>query len=419
MEHLTIAHWLESRQHDQRRFLERLVNTDSGSADIFGIDEVAQIVRKELENLGFTVNLYSFEKAGTYLMAEKEAGKSEKKTILLGHMDTVFEKGTANQRPYRESGEFAYGPGVLDMKGGICQMIYALKALKEAGECLDHIRIILVGDEEVGHLESDAVALMKEHSQDAAFVFCCESGRLDGKCVTGRKGVASAILEVFGKSAHSGNDFTSGRNAILELADKLMRLNKWNEPDLSLTISPGVITGGTVINAVPDYARAEIDIRFTNPEKLEQFFSESKEAMAEKYIPDTRINYRPVVEYQTMVHDENTEKILNIVNGVLHEQGKPPLETCSVGGGADSSFFSRWGIPAICAFGPRGQGNHTVDECIHLGSLVERTHLLAECLIRTRKLLERKEGEVADVTDESKEAISLLVDSAIVVLVDF
>lgn len=385
VEDIGIGQWIDKNQVEQRKFLETLVNMDSGSSDISGIEKVAEVVKSELDELGFTVTLFPFEKAGTYLMAEKESGRENKKTILLGHMDTVFEKGTVAERPYREEGDYAYGPGVLDMKGGISQMIYALKGMKEAGEALDHVRIILVGDEEVGHLQSEAVALMKEHSQDAAFVFCCESGRMDGKYVTERKGVASAVLEVFGKSAHSGNDFSSGRNAILEIADKLMKINQWNEPDLSLTISPGVIEGGTVINAVPDYARAEIDIRFTDSEKLEQFFGESKEVMKEPYIKDTRVNYSPVIEYQTMVHDENTEKILKVVNEILDELGKPSLETCSVGGGADSSFFSRWGIPTVCAFGPQGQGNHTIEECILLGSLVERTHLLAECLIRTKE----------------------------------
>lgn len=385
MKHREVAQWIDNNQEDQRKFLEALVNIDSGSSDISGIEKVAEAVKNELKELGFTVHLFPFEKAGTYLMAEKESGEKKKKTILLGHMDTVFEKGTVAERFYREEGEYAYGPGILDMKGGISQIIYALKGLGEAGESLDHIRVILVGDEEVGHLQSEAVTLMKEHSRDADFVFCCESGRMDGKYVTERKGVASAVLEVFGKSAHSGNDFSSGRNAILEIADKLIKISQWNEPDLSLTISPGIIKGGTVINAVPDYARAEIDIRFTDPEKLEHFFLESKETMQNSYIEDTQVNYSPIVEYQTMGHDENTEKILKLVNGVLKKLEKPPLETCGVGGGADSSFFSRWGIPTICAFGPQGQGNHTTEECILLGSLVERTRLLAECLIRTKE----------------------------------
>lgn len=381
----SITEWISQHQEEQKQWLEKLVNIDSGSEDREGILRVSEEVTSELQKLGFKVEQTFFDHAGPCLVARKP-GKSEgPEIVLLGHMDTVFPKGTVEKRPYTEKEGKAFGPGVLDMKGGISQIVFALKALTEQGVSTEGIRVLLVGDEEVGHLYSDAVQIMKEQSEGAAYNFCCESGRTSRAFVTGRKGVGSAYYEVFGKAAHSGNDILAGRNAILEISHQILRLNQFNEDDLTFTLSAGVIQGGTAINVVPDYAKVEIDLRFTDKEKFNYFERESKKILEDKLIPETHYKYQVNMEYQTMSHDENTEKILAVVAQGMENLSLGKPESLSVGGGADSSFLAGWGIPSICAFGPCGGSAHTEDEYIELKSLEERTQLLAECIRILRK----------------------------------
>ena len=370
--------------NSQLLLLERLVRIDSGSADIEGVNEVSGVVRRELEELGYPVQIVSFEKAGNCLIADftDNAGWGARKILLLGHMDTVFPAGTAEKRPYTVSGNKAYGPGVLDMKGGISQIVFALKALKESGMPLNRIRVLLLGDEEVGHIDSSAatVGIMRNLSETTDYVFCCESGREDGKLVTGRNGVAGLTITAHGKSAHAGDDYNKGVNAIVELAHKIIRVQAFTEADLSLTLNVGYVTGGGAINVVPDFAEATFDIRIQDFDKYRAIEESLKTLCTKPDVPGTSCGYKSWLEYPSMRHSELTDRMLGQLGHVCEENGYPPIETCSVGGGADSSYFALFGVPVVCAFGPRGAKNHTDEEFIWIDSLRERTLFLAECV---------------------------------------
>ena len=363
----------------QLKFLEEMVNIDSGSTNVVGVDAVSNMVEKELADLGFKVSTQFYKKAGNCLVADF-CEDVEDKIVLIGHMDTVFADGTAKKRPFKTEGDKAYGPGVLDMKGGISQIVFALKTLKEQGVPLNKIAVLLVGDEEVGHINSNVVDVIESLAKKTAVAFCCESGRIDGKVVTGRKGIAGVALKSHGKSAHAGNAYKDGVNAIVELAHKIISVQAFTTPDLSLTLSVGNVTGGGAINVVPDFAQANFDIRIQDFNKYKEFENFLKELCSKPDVPGAKTEYDLWLEYPSMTHSEQQQTLIDSLNIMCKENGYPPIETCSVGGGADSSHFAVYGIPVLCAFGPRGEHNHTEDEYIIVESLKERTLFLAECI---------------------------------------
>ena len=369
---------IEKNFESQLRFLEQVVEIDSGSSNIKGVNTVSEIIKQEFIELGFAVTLIPYEKAGNCLIADFK--NDERKIVLLGHMDTVFPDGTAKKRPFTIVEGKAYGPGVLDMKGGISQIVFALKALKEQGVLLNRIQVLLVGDEEVGHEYSDVVEVIKELSKTTDYVFCCESGRIDGKLVTGRKGVAGLTFKTYGKSAHAGNEYSKGINAITELAHKIVSIQSFTEPNLSLTINPGYVSGGGAINIVPEFAEAGFDIRIEDLDRYSKFEEALKVLCVKTDIPGTRCDYTLRLEYPPMNHNEHTNKMLDLVNRVCKDKGYPLTEVCAVGGGADSSFFAQFGVPVLCGFGPKGEYNHTAEEYILIDGLKERTSFLAECI---------------------------------------
>src|SRR5690606_11554375 len=92
-------------------------------------------------------------------------------------------------------------------------------------------------------------------------VFVLEAARADGSLVSARAGVASFVLQSFGKAAHAGVEPEKGRNAIVDLVARLSVLQERAAGQRGFRINIGRIEGGTVSNVVPDRARAEIDVR--------------------------------------------------------------------------------------------------------------------------------------------------------------
>ncbi len=377
----TIFDFVEHEKNRTFSLLEKLVLIDSGSQNITGIMQVAKIIATELEELGFKNTLYEFKQAGPNLVSEIQ-GESEQHIILLGHMDTVFDSNAQKKNPFRKENGKIYGPGVLDMKGGIVQIISALKVLQHFKKQKYGIKIILVGDEESGHPNSNALELFNNGAQNALCVFCCESGRTNNQIVLERKGVGSLTLEVWGRSAHSGNELAEGRNAVAELSRLIVKIDSlYTEPQTDLTASIGIIEGGTAVNVVPDRAKGIFDIRFTQDKPLEDFVEHVNYIAARPHKDNLKTEVSFLKEYPPMVKTIKSEKLLHFVSHVSEKNGFGVLKGISVGGGADSTFFSALGIPTICSFGPVGKNAHTYDEFIYENNFFERIVLLSDCLI--------------------------------------
>lgn len=336
------------------QLLEELVNIDSGADALEGINAVAQKIGAFLAELGFTVEYLETEGAPVQLLAKKpQPGK--KQVLFSGHMDTVFNKGTAAARPFRLENGRAYGPGVLDMKGGLVMALYVIKALLENGWQDTDLTVLLCGDEEMSHPLTDAVEQFKKAGAGKDAVFNLEFGRVDGSVVTGRKGTTRPTLVVEGIAAHSGNEPEKGASAILELARKTVAIHALNNFELGTTYNVGVFNGGTMANIIADKAIGEVDVRFKTI------------AEAEKSIADVQRLYE---------HYASRAAAL----------GLPKPGQQYVGGASDACWPALTGAPTLCGVGPCGIGAHSDSEYIEVASLTERALLLASCIMELDKL---------------------------------
>ena len=356
-----------------------LVDRDCGSGNKAGVDGVGRDVKDFLEKCGFKVWFHEYEKAGNMLVAEY--GDASKPFIVLtGHMDTVFGDGTAAARPFTIKDGKVTGPGVLDMKGGVTILLYAVRFLLEAGYNRYRIKIILAGDEEVAHGNSTASADYEKEAKGAIMGFNLETGFVDNSVVIERKDVAQYLFEVDGVGAHAGNNPEDGRSAVEELAHKILDIQAETDWQEGTTVNCGVIAGGTVANAVPEHAWVKVDVRFKTTAGMERIEKAFQKIAKKQYVESTTTCCKKLVVFPPMERLESSEKLFERAEAIAEKYGFPKAKAIAVGGGSDSAHLTACGIPTLCALGVRGQFNHTEREWAEEESLFERTKLLMALL---------------------------------------
>lgn len=358
-----------------------LVNRDCGSGNKAGVDSVGQDIRRFLEPLGFMVRFHEYEKAGNMLVAEY-GDMTKPFVILTGHMDTVFADGTAAERPFTVQDGRMTGPGVLDMKGGITVMLYAVKTLLESGWNRYPLKIILAGDEEVGHGWSDAAQDYRKEARGALMAFNYETGFIDNGIVLERKGCAQYRFDFHGVGAHAGNNPEDGRSAVKELCHKALDMEALTDMAEGTTVNVGVIAGGTVPNAIPENAWCRVDVRFRTMAGIERVEKALKEITDKVYIDQVQTTCRCEVKMGAMERLASSEALFDKANQIAREAGLPEMKAIAVGGGSDSAYITAEGVPALCAMGVKGQFNHTVREWAEESSLTERAKLSAALLMK-------------------------------------
>ncbi len=358
-----------------------LVDRDCGSGNKAGVDSVGQDIRRFLEPLGFKVRFHEYEKAGNMLVAEY-GDMAKPFVILTGHMDTVFADGTAAERPFTVQDGRVTGPGVLDMKGGITVMLYAVKTLLESGWDRYPLKIILAGDEEVGHGWSDAAQDYRKEARGALMAFNYETGFIDNGIVLERKGCAQYRFDFHGVGAHAGNNPEDGRSAVKELCHKALDMEALTDMAEGTTVNVGVIAGGTVPNAIPENAWCRVDVRFRTMAGIERVEKALKEITDKVYIDQVQTTCRCEVKMGAMERLASSEALFDKANQIAREAGLPEMKAIAVGGGSDSAYITAEGVPALCAMGVKGQFNHTVREWAEESSLTERAKLSAALLMK-------------------------------------
>lgn len=373
---------LVDKEHDSMLQLwQELVNVDCGPGCKEGVDGIADKLQAVLEGMGFAARQVPFTEAGNMLVAEY--GDMTKPFIVLtGHMDTVFKKGTVAERQFQIEGDKVYGPGCLDMKGGIVIMLTALKLLLSQGYAKHPIKVILAGDEEVGHANSTAPDYIMTESKGAFAAFNFETGFLDNGLVTERKGMYQFMLEVFGRGAHVGNDPENGRSAIKEIAHKLLDIEALTDWESGTTFNVGVIEGGTVCNAAPAYAKILCDMRYVDYSNIPAMKEKLAEIAAKQYVPDTKTVLTTITEFREMHVLPGTMKLLNLVQEAAGECGLAIPQAKAVGGASDSAYTTAAGVPTICAMGVQGARNHTAEEYAVLPTLYSRCKLFINVLLK-------------------------------------
>ena len=373
--------FIDDHRQDMLALWQELVNTESGSADKAGIDAVAARIRQVLDQAGGLTTTVEMAKAGNVLVGEIGAGRGTAPVLFMGHMDTVFSTGTVAKRPFTITDGTAYGPGVLDMKGGIVAALFAMQALQAAGYDTRPLKMILAGDEEVAHVNSNAAEVFMTEAEGAVAAFNCETGFMDDAIVVGRKGTAVFELEVAGVAVHAGNEPENGRSAILEIAHKVIDIQNLTNWETGTTFNVGVIQGGTVPNAVPGQAKIVIDIRYLEPDLLPEIRRQLQEVAAKNYVKDTTTTLKEVPGIAPMKTTPAVEDLFAVVKKTYAEMGLGTPYPKLVGGGSDSAYSVMAGVPTVCAMGVKGGRNHSPQEFAVVETLFERAKLLAACTI--------------------------------------
>ena len=369
-------------REEQVEFLARLVNHDSGTDDPIDVNRVGAILVDKLEGLGFAVRRVPQERFGDHVVAEK-AGTGPKRFLFVGHFDTVFPAGTVKQRPFRVDAEGrAWGPGVYDMKGGLAAVLYALRAHKEARTrawAETTVAVVFNSDEE--RLSPSSREIIQKEARRAHSVGILEPARPGGEYVMARKGAGTFHLEVDGKAAHAGAQPELGASAIWELAQKVAELHALSDLERGTTVNVGTVHGGERPNVIADRAVAEIDLRAWTADEAERTIAAMRAICERTRVPGTSSRFSGAVQFPPWPPGHpGTARLLEIMQAVGRELGVD-VRAIKTGGGSDGNHTSAV-APTIDGLGPQGSRAHSADEFIVLGTLVERTKMIAGFLDR-------------------------------------
>ncbi len=352
-----------------------LVQYESPSHSKRSVDELGHYLADVFRGARARVAMHGSDRFGDHVQADFDGEGA--RVLLLGHHDTVWDVGTLKSMPFRQDNGHLFGPGVLDMKTGLVQALFAIDALRAVrGRLPRPITLLSVTDEEVGSESSRKIT--ERIAQECRAVLVLEPAfGLHGALKTARKGIGDYTIRVQGKSAHAGLDFKRGANAIVELSHQLLKIEKFTDVKSGMTVNPGVIRGGTRTNVVPAEATCEIDIRIS---KL------SQSAMLEKKFRSLHpVDQRCVLEVEGGVNRPPMERTPEIAKLFKLAQRLGPevglkLKEAAVGGGSDGNFTAALGVPTLDGLGPVGEGAHAPNESVLIDQLIPRTVLLARLL---------------------------------------
>ena len=381
--HKQIQQQAEQYKAEALKLLERLVNIDSGSGYEPGLTQVRDIAVDELKQLGFTIELVPDKAANNSHVVANLKGTGKAKILLMAHMDTVFKEGSAAERPFHIKDGRAYGPGVMDDKGGIVAGIYALKVLKSQGfKDYAQITFLLDASEETG---SDAASeLIRNTAKGHDVTLNLEPGRPADGLVVWRKGSATAVVEVKGKAAHAGVAPELGRNAAMEAAHQILQLGKLGDEDKKTTINFTVLKAGDRTNVIPDQATAKADVRAALPEEFDRIEKDLARVSANKLIPETEVKTSLQRGLPPMPQTAESDKLVAIAQGIYGELGRK-LTIEGSGGAADASLSAGVGTPTLDGFGIVGGNIHTAEEYAEVESVVPRVYLLSRMIMELSK----------------------------------
>ena len=371
---------LQEYQGDIIKCLEILVNIDSGTGQIDGVNRVMSHLEQWLGELDFTVTLRPTEAFGCNLLARRK-GNGKARILLVGHVDTVYLPGAAETHPFTIRDGLAYGPGVIDMKSGVVMGIYALRALLQAGfDDYGELCVVFNNDEEVG--SAGSASFLREIAQQVDRGLVLESSRSADILTRSRKGADKYVLEVYGVSAHSGAEPYKGRSAVIELAHKMIAIHNLHALFPGVTFNVTRISSSEVLNIVPDIARCHISVRAFNQQGLDMAAAALEQIVAGCSIPDTRTTLTRTVGRRPY---ESTPDLMEMVEMARIEGQVLGLNIISErkGGVSDANLLMDAGVPTLDSLGPVGGGMHNLGrEHLQLDSLPLRGALLAGLIQR-------------------------------------
>lgn len=359
--------------------LGRLVSIDSGTGSENGLAAVGAIVTEEVNKLGMQVALSSAAPAvGNNLVATLN-GTGKAKILLMAHMDTVFADGTAAARPFRIQGDRAYGPGVMDDKGGIVTAIYALKLMQQM-KFTDFARITLMVNTNEETFSKGTRGLIETLAKQHDVVLSMEPGRAADGLVVWRKGAGDLLIEVKGKSAHAGVAPESGRNAAMEAAHQMLQMASLGDSAKLTTVNFTVFNSGDRLNTIPNAATVRGDIRVREMAEFDRVEKDMARLAEKKLIADTEVKTSLTRGMPPMPVNSGTEALARRAQAIYGELGlKLTME--GSGGAGDANYSSATGAASLDGFGIVGGNIHTENEYAELNSIAPRLYLLTRMLV--------------------------------------
>ena len=368
---------LEDQEPEMFSLLEGLVLQESYTPDKDGVDAVGHLIEETLASHMMTVERNRQTDHGDHLVFRSSACTSTNSPpiLLLGHMDTVFPPEMGFNW-YREDGENVYGPGVIDMKGGLVVAIFALKALARVG-LLETIPITLIcnSDEETGSLTSEQ--LLREEARKSLLALVFECGGNAGELVTGRKGKMGHVIDVTGQAGHAAFAGKNKASSLLELAHKTIAIEALNnDPDHELVVNVGLVKGGIGPNTVAEKSSALIDCRFVTREAGEYYQEQIKSIVNTCTVPGTRATSHVTSSRTVMEARPENKELLDLFIDQARSLHLPLREEFR-SGVSDANTVADCGIPVLDGLGPIGQHDHSNKEFMVKKSLLDRTRLTA------------------------------------------
>lgn len=366
----------EAEQPWLRATIEQLVGIESPTPDKKAVDACGAEVARIMREMGGAVEVIPQREAGDHVRGV--FGTGSRGVLMLGHFDTVWDKGTLARMPIVERDGRLYGPGVFDMKGGLSIALQGIRALQRAGWPGGlRVTCLWTSDEETGSATSRGAIEDEALMSDAVLVF--EPALTGGALKTARKGVGHFDITVRGVSAHSGIDPGAGASAVHALARIIAALEPLNDAASGVSVNVGVIRGGTRSNVVAESAEAEVDVRVVRADDAPRLDGVLQSLRSD----DPRINVsvsgsidRPPFERTPAV-----AALFAAARDVARELGVT-LEEGATGGASDGNFTGALGVPTLDGLGAVGGGAHAIDEHLELAPLPFRAALAAGLLRR-------------------------------------
>lgn len=370
--------WVRARRDEFADTLRELAEIESPTDDPASQTDVHAVLEPHFRDLGFEVRRVRGRTTGDHFLARRPRGsRRDVRQLLIGHTDTVWPLGTLERMPVRVDGDLLSGPGTLDMKGGVTQIIFALRALRALGRepSVDPV-IFINADEETGSPDSKRHVGRLARTACRAFVLEPALGE-DGLIKTSRKGVGRFDVHATGKAAHAGLDPRSGASAIVEMAHVVHTVSGFTDHDRGTTVNVGVIEGGTRPNVIAAEAHCSIDIRVES--MVEGREIEARITRLEPVDPRVTIDVVGGIRIPPLERTERNRALWERARAEGERMGFA-LDHAMAGGGSDGNTTSLY-TATLDGLGCVGDGAHADHEHIRLTPTLDRCALLAHLLM--------------------------------------
>lgn len=380
--------WLDDKQDEMTALITELCDINSGTHNLDGLAKVRDRLADCFAQLGGEVTIVQSEpwesvdddgnaevKTSGDILHVHKWPDAKQKVMLCIHMDTVFGPEHSFQKCRTADDGTIVGPGVIDAKGGIVLMLYALKAL-EQGPLAGKVgwEVIINADEEIGSPGSDKFMRERAPHCDAGILF--EPSLPDGTLVSWRKGSGNFAFVVQGKSAHTGRDFAAGRNALAALSRMMVEVDSWNDGS-DVTWNVGRMRGGSALNMVPNMAVGRVNIRVKTLAEKDEAIGRMEKLVAQHGEQDgITVNLHGDFKSPPKPMNAEIESMQKRIESCGERIGIE-IKWRGTGGACDGNRFADAGLPNIDTLGPSGDFIHSDREFLIPASLVPRAKLAA------------------------------------------